>query len=173
MGKGEGGRGKGAPQEWHSVAGVITGARRPPHWSEGAKLPDMDIWDLKHHFELAVEAAAPSCAVQPATGGAVGWVAVPRDGEVEVGWAGPLEADSPVWAAPLFGFEVRLETAVPEVATYRPLPTQPLVERDVALLLPAGGTGAGGAAGLARAVGAPPGRLGGVAENRGARRAPG
>src|SRR3989441_11391987 len=121
------GTGAGAPEEWTSVAGVLTGARRPPHWSEGAKLPDMDIWDLKHHFELAVEAAAPSCAVQPATGGAVGWVAVPRDGEVEVGWAGPLEADSPVWAAPLFGFEVRLETAAPEVAPYRPLDRKSVV----------------------------------------------
>src|SRR3989442_11840937 len=152
MGKGEGGRGKGAPQGWHSVAGVITGARRPPHWSEGAKLPDMDIWDLKHHFELAVEAAAPGCNVQPATGGQAGWVAVQRGGEV-VGEAGPLEADSPVWAAPLFGFEVRLETAVPEVAAYRPLPTQPPVERDGALLLPAGVTAAGVAAVLAPAVG--------------------
>src|SRR3989442_5839686 len=172
MGKGEGGRGKGAPQEWHSVAGVIRGARRRDQWSEGAKLPDMDMWDLKQHLELAVEAAAAGCNVQPAGGGQAGWVAVQRGGEV-VGEAGPLEADSPVWAAPLFGFEVRLETAVPEVAAYRPLPTQPPVERDGALLLPAGGTGAGGAAGLARAVGAPPGRLGGVAENRGARRAPG
>src|SRR5206468_10725892 len=47
------GAGGGAPEEWTSVAGVLTGARRPPHWSEGAKLPDMDIWDLKYHFELA------------------------------------------------------------------------------------------------------------------------
>src|SRR2546422_10736303 len=53
-----------APEEWDSVAGVLTGARRPPHWSEGAKVPDMDIWDLKHHFELAVHVAAPGCAVR-------------------------------------------------------------------------------------------------------------
>src|SRR5213595_1908002 len=58
--KREGGKGKGAPEEWTSVAGVLTGARRPPHWIEGAKVPDMDIWDLKYHFELAVAAAAPS-----------------------------------------------------------------------------------------------------------------
>src|SRR5437870_129585 len=69
-------QGTGAPDEWTSVAAVLTGARRPPHWSEGAKLPDMDIWDLKYHFELAVAAAAPGCNVAPATGGAVGWVAV-------------------------------------------------------------------------------------------------
>src|SRR5207245_11806027 len=124
------------PEEWDPGAGVLTGARRPPHWSEGAKVPDMDIWDLKHHFELAVRAAAPSCDVQPATGGVVGWEAVQR-GEVW-GWAGPLEADAPVWAAALFGFEVRLDATLPGAVHYRPLPTQPPVERDIALLLPAG-----------------------------------
>jgi len=152
MGKGEGEKGKGAPEEWHSVAGVITGSQRPPHWSDSAKVPDMDIWDLKRHFELAVEAAAPGCTVQAATGTGAGWVAVQRGGEV-VGQAGSLEADSPVWAAPLFGFEVRLETALRDVAPYRPLPTQPPVERDVALLLPAGVTAAAVAAVLARAMG--------------------
>src|SRR5207247_1707344 len=136
-----------APEEWDSVAGVLTGARHPPHWSGGAKVPDMDIWDLKHHFELAVRVAAPSCTVQPATGG---WEAVQPGGAV-VGWSGPLEADAPVWAAPLFGFEVRLLVAAPEVARYRPLPTQPPLERDVALLLPAGVSAAAVSALLARA----------------------
>src|SRR2546427_7900760 len=112
----------------------------------------MDIWDLNRHFELAVEAAAPGCTVQPATGTGAGWVAVQRGGEV-VGQAGSLEADSPVWAAPLFGFGVRLETARRDVGPYRPLPAQPPVERDVALLLPAGVTAAAVAAVLARAMG--------------------
>src|SRR5205809_95166 len=138
-----------APEEWDSVAGVLTGARHPPHWSGGAKVPDMDIWDLKHHFELAVRVAAPSCTVQPATGG---WEAVQPGGAV-VGWSGPLEADAPVWAAPLFGFEVRLLVAAPEVARYRPLPTQPPLERDVALLLPAGVSAAAVSALLARTAG--------------------
>jgi len=143
--------GQDRPEEWDSVAAVLTGARRPPHWSEGAKVPDMDIWDLKHHFELAVRAAAPSCDVQPATGGAVGWEAVQR-GEVW-GWAGPLEADAPVWAAALFGFEVRIDLTLPGAVPYRPLPTQPPVERDIALVLPAGVTAAAVAAVLARAAG--------------------
>ncbi len=134
-------KGAGAPEEWTSVAGVLTGARRPPHWSEGAKVPDMDIWDLKYHFELAVAAAAPSCDVRPATGGAVAWEAVERGGEA-VGWAGPLEADAPVWAAPLFGFEVRLTAAQRSLVAYRPLPLQPPVERDLALVLPPGVTAA-------------------------------
>src|SRR5438105_578266 len=130
-------KGTGDPDEWTSVAAVLTGARRPPHWSEGAKLPDMDIWDLKYHFELAVELAAPGCNVEAATGEAVGWVSVPRGGEV-VGHAGPLEADAPVWAAPLFGLELRLALTDRAPVVYRPLPVQPPVERDVALVLPVG-----------------------------------
>ncbi len=156
-----------APEEWDAVAGVLTGARRPPHWSEGAKVPDMDIWDLKHHFELAVNVAAPGCVLQPATGAAGGWVAVQPGGEV-VGEARALEADAPVWAAPLFGFEVRLLVTVPEPARYRPLPTQPPVERDVALLLPAGVNAAAVSAVLARTAGPLLARLDVFDEYRGA-----
>ncbi|HMH81711.1 MAG TPA: phenylalanine--tRNA ligase subunit beta [Gemmatimonadales bacterium] len=151
-GAGEGERGKGAPDEWTSVAGVLTGARRPPHWSEGAKLPDMDIWDLKYHFELAVSVAAPGCNVEPATGAEVGWVAVQQGGEV-VGRAGPLEADAPVWAAPLFGFEVRLAVGERAAVAYRALPLQPPVERDIALVLPTGVTAARVSELLRRTVG--------------------
>jgi phenylalanyl-tRNA synthetase beta chain len=140
-GAGEG-AGAGAPEEWTSVAGVLTGARRPPHWSEGAKVPDMDIWDLKYHFELAVAVTDPSCDVRPATGGAVGWEAVQRGSGEVVGYAGPVEADAPVWAAALFGFEVRLTAAQRSLVAYRPLPLQPPVERDLALVLPPGVTAA-------------------------------
>src|SRR5690242_14589572 len=124
------------PEEWTSVAGVLTGARRPPHWSEGAKVPDMDIWDLKYHFELAVSVAAPACEVRPAMGGAPGWDAVQPGSSEVVGWSGPLEADVPAWAAPLYGFEVRLSVAERLPVAYRPLPMQPPVERDLALVLP-------------------------------------
>jgi phenylalanyl-tRNA synthetase beta chain len=133
------GAGAGAPEEWTSVAGVLTGACRPPHWSEGAKVPDMDIWDLKYHFELATSVAAPGSSVEPATGGEVGWMAVEPGGAV-VGRAGPVEADAPVWAAPLFGFEVRVTAAQRSLVAYRPLPLQPPVERDLALVLPPGVT---------------------------------
>src|SRR5438105_1964078 len=147
-------KGSGSPvEEWTAVAAVLTGARRPPHWSEGAKLPDMDIWDLKHHFELAVDLATPGCAVEPATGGVVGWQAVERSGGAVMGWAGPLEADAPVWAAPLFGLEVRLAVTGRASVVYRPLPVQPPAERDVALVLPGGVSAAQVAAVLQRAVG--------------------
>src|SRR6266566_3516767 len=57
------------PIEELHLAIVLTGARHPPHWTDStnaAKLPDMDIWDLKQHFELAVGLAAGSDDVQPA-----------------------------------------------------------------------------------------------------------
>src|SRR5437867_10760846 len=50
------------PEEELHLAIVLTGARHPAHWTDStnaAKLPDMDIWDLKQHFELAVGLAAP------------------------------------------------------------------------------------------------------------------
>ncbi len=135
-GRGEGGRGMGAPEEWTSVAGVLTGARRPGHWSDGdAKVPDMDLWDLKYHFELAVQVAAPGAVVQALQDGA-GWAATA--GGAALGWAGPLEADAPRWAAPLFGFEVRVSESAPERPRYRPLPTTPAIVHDLALVLPAG-----------------------------------
>ena len=123
------------PDEWVSVAAVLTGARFPAHWT-GAKVPDMDIWDLKHHFELAVSASHPEARVRP-RGQEDGWEAVGGDGSV-VGTASVLEADAPDWAAPLLGFEVRLSAGTGEAVQYRPLPTTPGVEQDVALVLPAG-----------------------------------
>jgi phenylalanyl-tRNA synthetase beta chain len=161
------------PEEGPSVAAVLTGARRPPHWSEGAKVPDMDIWDLKHHFELAVRVAAPSCTVQLARGAAVGWEAVTREGGVVWGSAAPLEADAPAWAAPLYGFEVRLEVAASGPVAYRPLATQPPVELDVALLLPSGVTAAAVAALLRERAGSLLERLEVFDEYRGAGVPPG
>ncbi len=137
QGKGEGGSGKGV-EEWTSVAAVLTGSRHPPHWTDGAKVPDMDLWDLKYHFELAVGLAASSAAVTVAAVGG-GWEAQGPGGRV-IGWASPLEADAPVWAAPVYGLEVRLEVVEPQPAPYRALPVTPPVERDLALVLPPGVT---------------------------------
>jgi len=128
------------PHEELHLGIVLTGARHPAHWA--AKLPDMDIWDLKHHFELAVGVAAPFCTVQPAPNG-VGWVAAMKDGTGEVwGTAAPLEADAPKWAAPLYGLEIRIAVAQSPLVRYQPLPTQPSVVRDLSLVLPAGVTAA-------------------------------
>jgi phenylalanyl-tRNA synthetase beta chain len=153
-GKGDGGRGTGPslpPEEHVSVAAVITGARRPPHWSDGSKVPDMDIWDLKHHFELAVGLAFPGARIQVAPD-RPGWDVLAPGGE-RVGWGGALEADAPVWAAPLFGFEVRLSPDPRERTRYRPLPVMPPVERDLALVLPPAVTAATVEACLRRSAG--------------------
>jgi phenylalanyl-tRNA synthetase beta chain len=127
-----------APEERLALAGVLTGARRPTHWTEGAKVPDMDIWDLKRHFELAIAVAAPGARVIPAEAGAV-WAAVGTNGRV-VGNAGPQAADAPKWAGGLMGFEVEIEVAGTPRPTYVPLPTQPPTVQDVSLVLPAGVT---------------------------------
>src|SRR5712691_433235 len=119
------------PEEELHLAIVLTGARHPPHWTDSgnaAKLPDMDIWDLKRHFELAVGLAGPPDDVQPAANGS-GWVA-------PGGTAGPLEADAPRWAAPLFGLEVKIVIAPLGLVRHQPLPTQPSVVRDISLVLP-------------------------------------
>ncbi|HWC74222.1 MAG TPA: hypothetical protein VG454_09830, partial [Gemmatimonadales bacterium] len=165
------------PEEELHLGIVVTGARHPAHWSDGtqvgerAKLPDMDIWDLKRHFELAVGVAAPFCTIQPASDGA-GWVAARRDAVGEVwGAALPLEADAPKWAAPLYGLEIRI--AVPDgveqaaLPRYQPLPTQPPVVRDLSLVLPAGITAARVEAVLRREGGALLERLDVLDEYRG------
>jgi phenylalanyl-tRNA synthetase beta chain len=149
--------GKGAlPDEQLWLGVVLTGARRPSHWSDGggAKVPDMDIWDLKRHFELAVGLAAPPGAlVVRAAGDGAGWQAVAEDGTV-VGRAGPLDADAPKWAAPLYGLEVRITVAPAVVVRYEPVPTHPAVERDISLVVPGGVTAAAIEAVLRKAGGA-------------------
>ena len=130
------------PEEELHVAIVLTGARHPSHWSDStdaAKLPDMDIWDLKYHFELAVGLAAPGCDVQPAANG-VGWQAVQKEGVW--GSAAPIEADAPKWASPLLGLEVKIAIERPALARYQALPTQPPVVRDVSLVVPGAVTAA-------------------------------
>src|SRR6266702_2530738 len=163
-------KGKALPDEQLWLGVVLTGARRPPHWSEGggAKVPDMDIWDLKRHFELAVGLAAPATGVAvEAVKDGVGWQAVAPDGTV-LGWAGLLEADAPKWAAPLYGLEVRITVAPAAVLRYEPLPTQPAVERDISLVVPGGVTAAAIEAVLRRVGGGLLTRLAVLDEYRGA-----
>ncbi len=166
--KGQGPR----PEEELHLAIVLTGARHPPHWrAEGggdAKLPDMDIWDLKHHFELAVGVAAPGYDVQPAANGSPsGWVALRKQGGEPVGTATRLDADAPRWAGPLLGLEVSIAVASPPMVRYEPLPTQPPVVRDLSLVVPAGVTAAAVAAVLRREGGALLERLDVLDEYRG------
>jgi phenylalanyl-tRNA synthetase beta chain len=121
------------PGEERRVAAVMTGRREPPHWSAPAP-PAFDLWDLKGRLEAAIALAVPDAEVQ-VEGQA--WVVRDRAGRV-VGGGGPLPADAPPWAAPLFGFELQLDPAPRRPAPFVPLPTTPSSERVLALLLPQG-----------------------------------
>jgi len=123
------------PMETERVAAVLTGARRPPHWTDSGKAPDLDLWDLRHMFEEVARTGGPPGAVVVIVGD--GWEL--RDAsDAVLGWARPLTADAPPWAAPLWGLEMNLAVAQQTMVRYRSLPTTPAVERDLALLLPAG-----------------------------------
>ena len=124
------------PVELRHVAGVVSGGREPLHWTGGRA--DFDRWDVAGLFRVAVALANPAASLQ-VEGNT--WVAVAEDGR-RVGRAGLVEVGAPVWAAPLLGFEVELD-AVPRPPTrFRPLPSTPSSERDLALLLPDGVTAA-------------------------------
>ncbi len=120
------------PVEGRHVAGVITGARRPPHWSDRGKPVDFDGWDVKSLFEEAVQAVGAHGTVSEEDGR---WVLRDRNGEL-CGWADEVDADRPAWAAPLFGFELDAAAAPKPLIRFQPLPVTPPVERDLALLLP-------------------------------------
>jgi phenylalanyl-tRNA synthetase beta chain len=123
------------PREARQVAGVVTGRRAPAHWSDAQPEP-FDLWDLKGCFEAAVALANPAAQIQVQ---GTGWVA--RDGEGRiVGHAGPLTADAPPWASPLYGFEVTLDATVRRPPRFVALPTTPASARVLALLLPVGVT---------------------------------
>lgn len=128
----------GRPEERLSVAGIITGSRRPPHWTEASKVPDMDIWDLKRHFELAVSVAAPGARVVPGDSSDL-WRAVDATGRV-VGRAGRLVADAPKWAGAVLGFECEIDVGAERQLAFRPLPEQPATVQDLSLVLPGGVT---------------------------------
>ncbi len=122
----------GRPEEATHAGALVSGARWPAHWSDGGATPDCDAWDLKGLFERAVSLANPLASVQVESDG---WIARLPDGR-EVGRAGPLAADAPPWAAPLFGLEVAIDPAPRPAARYARLPTVPAATRDLALLLP-------------------------------------
>jgi phenylalanyl-tRNA synthetase beta chain len=121
------------PVEERRVAAVLTGRREPAHWS-GMGEARFDIWDLKGRLEAAVALAIPEAEVQ-----VEGQALVVRDGEGRVvGQGGLLSADAPPWAAPLFGFELLVDSSLRRPAPFTPLPTTPSSERVLALLLPEG-----------------------------------
>lgn len=120
------------PIEAVRVAGVISGARAPAHWTDGGHPAQFDRWDLKGYFESAVGLAYPGATVQVEGDG---WVARRPDGTA-VGSARALAASAPPWAAALWGFEVELHPVGWSGTTYQAVPVLPAIVRDVALVVP-------------------------------------
>jgi phenylalanyl-tRNA synthetase beta chain len=137
------------PREERHVAAVITGRRDPEHWS-GSGEARFDLWDLKGKLETAIALAIPGGAVQVEGDG---WTVHDPRGRT-VGYGGPLEADAPPWADPLFGFELAFDAAPRAASRFAPLPTTPSSERVLALVLGAG-TSVEQVESLVRRVGAP------------------
>jgi phenylalanyl-tRNA synthetase beta chain len=123
------------PREERHLAAVLAGHREPPHWT-GSGQDRFDLWDLKGQFEAAVALAIPGGAVQVEGSE---WIARDAEGRT-VGRAGPVAADAPPWAAPLFGFELVLDPAPRRSVRFATLPSTPSAERVLALLLGEGTT---------------------------------
>jgi phenylalanyl-tRNA synthetase beta chain len=142
----------GLPDEETRLGIIVTGLRRPPHWTEPPAT--FDVWDLK---ALAVEVGAALglevAEAEPSTGsggapGATSHAAlldaglsfrlVSRDNGL-VGHAGRIRAarvDAPAWADDVWGLEVTMTARAAEPIRHAPLPAFPGVERDLALLVP-------------------------------------
>lgn len=138
------------PDEETRVAALVAGATRPGHWTEAP--PDHDLWDLKGLAEALADAVGGG-SVEPLGDEATGTlvlddVLVPgtrlavRHNGVLVGVAGQVAdgaIDAPAWAAPAFLLELRLTERMTrtERPALVPPPTQPAIDRDLALLVPA------------------------------------
>ncbi len=129
------------------AAAVLTGRRRPPHWSE--EEPDADVWDLKG---LAAELAEglfggrvePREGPDPEDGPGGPWLTAEAfrilRGTETVGVGGRVAGeaiDAPPWAAPVWALELRLAAVEPApVPTHAELSAYPAVRRDLAVTVP-------------------------------------
>jgi phenylalanyl-tRNA synthetase beta chain len=143
------------PEETVRVALLLMGDRDPAHFaSEPAAY---DAWDAKGLAERVARAAFPARVVtlEPVEGDSPLLWRVLVDNEVK-GEVRTVPLDAPVWAKPAFGVEIVLGSmsngdvappgehahgaVAPAVARtarpYRPLPTTPASEFDLALLVP-------------------------------------
>ena len=127
------------PREERRVAAVLTGRREPAHWT-GTGEARFDLWDLKGRLEAAVALAIPGAEVQ-VEGQA--WVVRDRAGRM-VGEGGPLAADAPPWAAPLFGFELLRRPGAPPSGSLRAAAHDTVVRAGARPPPAGGGARAGG-----------------------------
>jgi phenylalanyl-tRNA synthetase beta chain len=127
----------GAPAERTHAAALVTGDRRPRHFTEPHP-PHFDEWDAKAIAVAIADAAWPGSTVSldPSVGDVLWTVSV---NGTAAGTVTRVSLDAPVWAASVFGVEIDLE-AVPSAAesrrAYRAIPTMPAMEVDLALVVP-------------------------------------
>ena len=126
-----------APSERVHVAAVVSGDRRPRHFTEPHP-PHFDEWDAKAVAESIADAAWPGGAVSldPSVGEVLWNVSV---NGTAAGTVTRVNLDAPVWAAPVFGVEIDLD-AIPftgrSAAGFRSVPVMPAMEVDLALIVP-------------------------------------
>lgn len=128
------------PVERTVAAAMLTGDRFPVHFTD-ARPPQLDIWDAKWIANVICNAAYGSGKVRFMPQGG-GWDLVHLDDTIgRVGHVVECNLDSPVWASPVYGVEVDITPALStraEHPVYKPFPSMPASEFDLALLLDSG-----------------------------------
>ncbi|MQA90072.1 MAG: phenylalanine--tRNA ligase subunit beta [Gemmatimonas sp.] len=125
------------PREETRLAAVLTGPRRPSHWSGGDEL--WDFWDLK--ALLLDVAELVEADVRPQAEGSDRLSVHSSNGDVlgQASRVDPAHLDAPAWAEPVYALELTLRPPPPcPPKAYVELPAFPAVERDLALVTPAG-----------------------------------
>jgi phenylalanyl-tRNA synthetase beta chain len=133
------------PEEEVRLAAVFTGPSRPPHWSE--QIRAYDLWDLKGLMAEIGEGLADLVDIRARSSdnGILdqdeGFAVVARSG-VQLGVGGRVvwrAIDAPKWAEPVWALEFALQVTEGRMgAVFTELPVFPPVDRDLALLVPAG-----------------------------------
>jgi phenylalanyl-tRNA synthetase beta chain len=146
------------PDETVRVALLVMGDREPIHFAGPAAAP-FDAWDAKALAERAARVAFPGAEVelQPADESGDRLWRVLVDG-TDRGEVSRVPLDAPIWAQSAFGVEIVLDSmsngdvappgehahgdteasAPRRPAPYRPLPSTPAAEFDLALVVPPG-----------------------------------
>lgn len=125
------------PRERTHLGAVVTGARRPPHFTEPSP-PDWDEWDAKGLAESLAESLYADVRLDVAPPEQdVSWSVM--SGGKEVGLVRQVELDSPLWAGRVWGIEIDLQATAElpvRESGYSPVPTMPAIDVDLALVVP-------------------------------------
>jgi phenylalanyl-tRNA synthetase beta chain len=123
------------PRERMRVGAVVTGARRPPHFTEPAP-PDWDEWDAKALAETLARSVYTDVRLDVAGADDLLWFVTSE--EKQIGVVRELSVDGPPWAGRVWGIEIDLDPAAGRhpVTRFTPVPVMPAIDVDLALLVP-------------------------------------